>query len=192
MSPFAPLPSLLSRDPAPGSDGPADGRVERLVQQAYPDLHRLAQALLSRERRPHTLQPTALVHEAFLRMSKQERAQFSDETHFLRVAAAMMRRILVNHERDRRRLKRGGEASKVELVDVAESPSGEPIDFVALDEALNRLELIDRRKVDLVQLRYFAGLTLAETARALGLSLTHVKREWALARAWLQRALTEG
>ena len=180
MSPLAPSPT------------PSSLPVEQLVQLAYPELHRLAQQLLARERRPHTLQPTALVHEAFLRMSRQDRARFEDQAHFLRIAAAMMRRILVNHERDRRRLKRGGDAGKEEFIDVAEAAPGEAVDLVALDDALTRLEAIDRRKVDLVQLRYFAGLTLAETANALGLSLTHVKREWALAKAWLQRALTEG
>ena len=108
---------------------------------------------------------------------------------FLRMAAAMMRRILVNHERDRRRLKRGGGVQRVELEDVVDGSSRSSLDLLALEEALERLEAIDARKVEIVQLRFFCGLELTETAAALDISVAQVKRDWALARAWLARAL---
>ncbi|MEZ5964303.1 MAG: ECF-type sigma factor [Planctomycetota bacterium] len=167
----------------------ASSDVSLLVQRTYADLRRLAERFLVRERRGHTLQATALVHETYLRLANQNEAGWRDRAQFLRVAAEMMRRILVNHERDRRRLKRGGAAARIELEDVVPVAVADPIDLVALDEALVRLQAIDARKVEIVQLRYFAGLTLEETARALDLSVTHVKREWGLAKAWLLRDL---
>lgn len=163
-----------------------------MVQRTYADLRRLADRFLGRERRGHTLQATALVHEAWLRLAQQTQVAWADRMHFLRVAAEMMRRILVNHERDRRRLKRGGQARRIELEDVELSERNERIDLLALDDALTRLQAVDPRKVEMVQLRYFGGLTLHETAEALQLSVAHIKREWALVKAWLLRELDGG
>ncbi len=170
---------------------PPTRRPERssIAERTYPELRRLAERCLSRERRGHTLQPTALVNETFLRMARSGAVRQQDRMQFLRMAAAMMRRILVNHERDRRRLKRGGGAQRVELEDVVDGSSGSRLDLLALEEALERLEAIDARKVEIVQLRFFCGLELTETAAALDISVAQVKRDWALARAWLARAL---
>lgn len=163
--------------------------LARLAERCYPELRRLAERCLARERRGHTLQPTALVHEAFLRLCRQDAVRWEDRMQFLRLAAAMMRRILVNHERDRRRQKRGGGAQRLELDDVAADGKGPGLDLLLIEEALAALERIDPRKVEVVQLRFFAGLDLVETAAALDISVAQVKRDWALARAWLARAL---
>ncbi|MCC6783694.1 MAG: sigma-70 family RNA polymerase sigma factor [Planctomycetes bacterium] len=166
--------------------------LSRLAERCYPELRRLAERCLSRERRGHTLQPTALVHETFLRLCRQDAVRWEDRMQFLRLAAAMMRRILVNHERDRRRLKRGGRAQRLELADVPAGQGTAGIDLLVIEEALAELERIDPRKVEVVQLRFFAGLDLVETAAALDISVAQVKRDWALARAWLARALGAG
>ncbi|MCR9248542.1 MAG: ECF-type sigma factor [bacterium] len=168
---------------------PAESDVQHLTKLVYTQLHRLAQTHLHRERSSHTLQPTALVHEAYLRLAGQHRAQWSSRAQFLRVASEMMRRILVNHERDRTRLKRGGKRTTQMLTDEVLAEDHNPIDLVALDEALERLKTIDERKVTLVNLRFFAGLSLGETAAAIGISLAQVKREWALTKAWLMREI---
>jgi RNA polymerase sigma factor (TIGR02999 family) len=178
--------------PSQASGAPRDAEFGLLVQRAYADMRRLADRFLGRERRGHTLQATALVHEAWLRLAQQTEVEWADRMHFLRVAAEMMRRILVNHERDRRRLKRGGQMQRLELTDAEPFESNDRIDLLALDDALSKLQAIDARKVELVQLRYFAGLTLQETAEALRLSVAHVKREWALVKAWLLRELDGG
>lgn len=183
------IPDTREQLAASRQDPARDAGFTLLVQRTYADLRRLAERFLGRERRNHTLQATALVHEAYLRLARQADAQWSDRMQFLRVAAEMMRRILVNHERDRRRLKRGGNAIRLDL-DLVE-PFADPhaIDLVALDSALERLAEIDQRKVEIVQLRFFAGLTLEETAQALSLSVAQIKREWTLAKAWLLRDL---
>ncbi len=161
-----------------------------LLRRSYADLRRLAAKFLDAERRDHTLQPTALVHEAWLRLAAQDSSRWRDRAHFLRLAARMMRRILVNHERDRRRLKRGGaEGRRVPLSDELRAGHSDPLDLVALDQALRRLSGIDPRKVEVVNLRWFAGLELLEVAEVLGISLAQVKRDWALAKAWLAREL---
>ncbi|MCA8951795.1 MAG: RNA polymerase subunit sigma [Planctomycetes bacterium] len=160
-----------------------------MTQEVYAQLHRLAQVHLHRERASHTLQATALVHEAYLRLAGQDRARWSSRGQFLRTASEMMRRILVNHERDRTRLKRGGKQTLRSLGDDDAVEQHDPVDLVALDEALERLKAIDERKVVLVNLRFFAGLSLGEAASALGISLAQAKREWALTKAWLMREI---
>lgn len=166
-----------------------DSAAGRLLPLVYEELRRLAERYLSAERCDHTLQATALVHEAYLRLVDQRDSRVADRSHFYRVAALAMRRILVNHARDRGRLKRGGGARKLPLEDLQTESVEESVDLEALDEALNHLAAIDERKVQIVQLRYFGGLTVEETAEALNLSPAQVKRDWVLARAWLLRDL---
>ncbi len=172
------------------SDDP--GASAELLPLVYEELRALARARIAREKPGQTLQATALVHEAYLRLAGQTEVQWADRMHFLRVAANMMRRILVNHDRDRRRLKRGGSAQRVDLDGIEPTEEHDPVDLVALDDALVRLQDVDPRKVEIVQLRFFAGLTLRETAQALNLSIAQIKREWALVKAWLMRDLEGG
>ena len=164
--------------------------AEELAPLVYEELRSIAHRCLRRERAGHTLQTTALVHEAYLRLLGQTRVNWQGRRHFLAVAATMMRRILVNHARDRNRLKRGGAMARVELGDahfiVA---ANEQVDHLALDEALAQLGELAPEKVQLVELRYFAGCTLQEIAELQQTSLASVKREWALTRAWLRKAL---
>lgn len=150
------------------------------------ELRRLARLYLSREAAGHTLQPTALVNEAYLRLLQSQSVEWQDRVHFLAVAAKMMRRILVNHALAKRRQKRS--AVLVSLTEAGNVPGREE-DLIALDEALLALSKFDERKARLVELRYFGGLTAEETAAMLGTSLRTVTRDWDLARAWLLRAL---
>lgn len=163
---------------------------DRLVPLIYDDLHRLARAQLARERRGHTLQPTALVHEAYLRLVDHGRLDWQGRTHFLAIAATTMRRLLVSHARGRRAAKRGHGGIAVTLCDDHAVDEGRNVDLLALDEALTSLESIDPRQSRIVELRYFGGLTIEETAAALGISAATVKLDWSLARAWLFRELS--
>ena len=173
---------------------------ESLVRLVYAELHRQAQLALQRESEGHTLQPTALVHEAWLRLGDQHDARWESRSQFFAIAAQMMRRVLLDHARARHALKRGGAGLQVSLGDAdffaAESraPSAQcepidPLDIIMLDEALARLAVLDPQKARLVELRYFAGLSIPETAAALGISTATVGREWAIARMWLRREL---
>ncbi len=164
-------------------DGDPSGRLFELV---YAELRLLASSHLRRERRDHTLQATALVHEAYLRLVDQRNVTWQNRSHFFAVAARMMRRILVNHARDRNRLKRGGGAARVPLEDDVAATGRADVDLEALDEALEKLAALDERKVRVVEMRYFAGMSIEETADALNVSPATVKREWTLARAWLK------
>jgi RNA polymerase sigma factor (TIGR02999 family) len=157
----------------------------------YDELHRLAQNALRREgsERSHTLQTTALVHEAWLRLADQKRVEWQNRAHFCAIAARMMRRVLVDYARARNAEKRGGGAHAITLEDACADVSS-AVDLTALDDALRALESMDPGQARLVELRYFAGLTIDETAEALGVSPATVKREWAIARAWLRRELT--
>src|SRR5262249_20932827 len=146
---------------------------------------------LRRERRNHTLQPTALVNEAYMRLAAQRQVPWHDRAHFVALAAQMMRRILVDHARRRNMGKRSGRWARVTLSDQA-VPAPDDVDVIALDEALWRLAAFDPRKSRLVELRYFAGLSIDETADAIGLSPATVDREWRVARAWLQTQLGHG
>lgn len=155
----------------------------------YEDLRKLAAWQLQSERPDHTLQPTALVHEVYLKLAAQKPVQWQDKTHFFALAAQIMRHILVDYARTRQRDKRGGPQTKIALDDALNlSPHSDP-ELIALDEALNALAEKDARKSLIVELRYFGGLSIEEAAEALGVSSTTVKREWTIAKAWLRREM---
>jgi RNA polymerase sigma factor (TIGR02999 family) len=162
--------------------------LEELMPLVYDDLRRVAAHLMKNERAGQTLQPTALVHEAYLRMVDLKRADLQSRAHFLALAAQMLRRLLVDHARAKGRAKRGSGRIVLSMEDV---PGQEPdLDVLALDEALRDLALIDPQQSHIVELRYFAGVSIEETAASLGISVATVKRDWAVARAWLFRRLT--
>lgn len=165
-----------------------------LFDEVYKDLRRLARARLAFERPGHTLQATALVHEVWLRLAAQKRAQWEGKTHFLAVAAQCMRRLLVDHARGRGRQKRGGAWTRVTLGDVVEAAADQldPADLLALDTALEQLAAVDARQARVVELRSFGGLTVEEVAQLLGVSKRTVEDEWTHAHAWLKRHLTQG
>jgi RNA polymerase sigma factor (TIGR02999 family) len=163
--------------------------LDQMLPVLYQELHRLASRYISREATGHTLQPTALVHEAYLRLIDQRRVDWRNRAQFLGLAANMMRRILVSHARDRSARKRGGGAQPVSL-SLVESPSGRPdVELIALEEALERLAALDPRKGRVVELKFFGGLTIDEIAEVLQISAATVEREWAFARAWLYDAI---
>jgi len=153
------------------------------------ELRRLARRQMRRERPDHTLQTSALINEAYLRLGGVRRMHWRNRSHFLAMAARLMRRVLVDHARSRGYLKRGGAARKVSLDEAADVAVEPDRDFVALDAALTALEAIDARKSRVVELRFFGGLTVRETADVLGVSSDTVVRDWRLAKAWLLRAL---
>ncbi len=165
---------------------------DRMLPLVYHELRARAQAYLRRERREHTLQPTALVHEAFMRLIGQDRVAWRNRGHFFGVAAEMMRRILVDHARNRLAGKRLGAAVRVTLDDRIGVAQPEAVEVLLLDQALTELARLDPRQGEIVQLRYFAGLSEEEVAAALSLSRTTVKREWHTAKAWLFRRMTKG
>jgi RNA polymerase sigma factor (TIGR02999 family) len=186
-------------------DQPAD--ITRLLQEfsagdeaafneAIPLLYRELQDLAGRamrhERRDQTLDTTGLVHEAFLRLQGQRQVEWQDRRHFLAVAARMMRRILVDHARRRAALKRGGLQERVSLDESRFAADAPAIDLAALDDALKQLAQLDERQAKVVELRFFGGLTVEETAEVLEMSPATVKREWTVAKAWLRRAMTDG
>ena len=164
--------------------------VDELLPFVYQELRRLAAAYMSREREGHTLQPTALVHETYLKLIDQRKVDWKNRAHFFGLAAEIMRRILVNHARDRRAAKRGGNEEKISLTVAIDSLSSKP-DFVvlALNEALERLAAIDARKARVVELKFFGGLKTDEIAEVLQISDATVERDWTFARAWLFDAL---
>jgi RNA polymerase sigma factor (TIGR02999 family) len=181
----------LLRDWGAGSDDAFD----KLVPIVYAELREQAARYLRRERSGHTLQTTALVHEAYLRLIELRRIDWQNRAQFFAIAARLMRRILVEHARSRRAAKRGADPRRVPLdvaaeVAVGDAASDSVVDVLALDDALGRLEEMDPRRGRIVELRYFAGLPVAETAEALGISPATVQREWATARAWLRRELS--
>ena len=164
---------------------------ERLLPAVYDELHRQAARAMRRENDEHTLQATALVHEAYLRLVDQRRVEWRNRAQFFGVAAEIMRRILVDHARARHAAKRGGDAKRVTLgdADAASDGSDRGLDILALHEALERLAAMDAQQARVVELRYFGGLNIEETAEAMGISPATVKREWAVARGWLRREL---
>jgi RNA polymerase sigma factor (TIGR02999 family) len=169
------------------------GALERLLPIVYAELHRIAGRQLRRERRDHTLNPTALVHELYLRLVDQRRASWQNRAQFFGVAARLMRRVLVDHARSRQADKRGGSATHVSLEEAGDQPGVAALaDVLAVDEALERLAGQDPEQVRLIELRFFAGLTVEEAAHVLERSPRTVKREWRLARAWLHRELRGG
>jgi RNA polymerase sigma factor (TIGR02999 family) len=171
------------------SDGDAHA-LDRLMPLVYDELRRRAAAAMRRERTGHTLEPTALVHEAYLRLVDQRRVEWHSRAQFYAVAAEMMRRVLVDVARARRAAKRSGRWARVTLDDAVAVTQPVDIDVLELDAALQRLAALDERKSRIAVLRFFAGLTLADTATALGVSPATVGREWRVARAWLFDALS--
>jgi RNA polymerase sigma factor (TIGR02999 family) len=167
-----------------------DGALERLFPLVQPELHRLAHYHMSRERPGHTLQTTAILNEAYLRLVDNSKPLWQDRTHFVAAAAQLMRRIMVDHARERHALKRGGGALKVTLDEAALVTEARSEELLALDEALEALAVQDPRKSQIVELRYFGGMTVEETAEFLKLSPRTVEREWTMAKAWLYRALS--
>jgi RNA polymerase sigma factor (TIGR02999 family) len=169
------------------NDGDEAARC-RLIDAVYDELRRMARRYLRRERVDHSLAPTALVHEAYLKLIDQRRVQWQNRAHFFGIAAQVMRRILVDHARARTAAKRGSGAT-LTLDDVVVGRAPLDVDILALDAALEKLAAVDARQSRLVELRFFAGLTVEETAAALDVAPITVKRDWALARAWLFREL---
>ena len=166
--------------------------VDKLLPAVYDELRRLAAWKMSQELPGQTLQATALVHEAYLRLVGAQGQTWKSKTHFFSAAAEAMRRILVENARRKKRLKRGGDHQKVELDEADMAIEGPSEDIVALDEALSKLASTHRTKAELVKLRYFAGLTLDQAAGILGISPTTAKRHWTYARAWLYREISAG
>jgi RNA polymerase sigma factor (TIGR02999 family) len=165
--------------------------LDQLVPLVYEDLRRLAVGYMARETPGHSLQPTALVHEAYVRLVDQRRVQWRNRAHFFGVAASMMRRILVDHARRRRTEKRGGDVERVTLVgDEIAAGVRNGIDVLALHESLERLAAFDPQQERIVELRYFGGLTIEEAAEVVGVSPATVVREWTIAKAWLRASLS--
>ena len=170
--------------------GAGDDRArDELIPLVYGELRKMAGAKMARERPGQTLQPTALVNEAFLRLFGKDNPSWENRGHFFGAAAEAMRRILIERARSKARLMRGGDRQRVDLESSTGRSEPPPLEVLAVDEALTRLEAIDERMAQVVKLRYFAGLTLEEAAGALGLSLSTVNRLWTSARVWLQTEL---
>jgi len=170
-------------------DSPPEDGPDGILPIVYAELRRLAASYLSRERQGHTLQPTALVHEAYVRLIDQRQIDWNNRAQFIGLAAVMMRRILVNHARDRIADKRGGGAEHVPLTLAGEGIGAPEVNLLDLHEALTDLTATDPRKGRIVELKFFGGLTTAEIAEHLGLSVATVERDWKFARAWLYRAM---
>lgn len=169
--------------------GAIDPAMAAALPKLYDELRALAAGYLRRERSDHTLQPTALVHESYLRLLNQRTVDWGDRLQFLSIAARMMRRILSDHAIARRADKRGGGAAKVELDAALEFCDARAINIADIDDALRGLEALDPRQAQVVELRFFGGLTIPETAELMALSEATVKREWLTARKWLQREI---
>jgi RNA polymerase sigma factor (TIGR02999 family) len=165
---------------------------DELIPLVYDELHRRAAAYLRHERPDHTLQPTALVHEAYLRLAEQTRTDWKNRAQFFGIAAQMMRRILVDHARAGKMAKRSGTLMRVPLDDRHAAQASTDIDVLALDEVMTRLAAFDPRMCAIAELKFFAGLSIDEAAGVLGVSTATVEREWKAARAWLYAALTKG
>jgi RNA polymerase sigma factor (TIGR02999 family) len=163
---------------------------ERLIEAVYPELRRIARGYLQHERPGHTLQPTALVNEAYLQLVGQKDKDWQSRSHFFAVAAQVMRRVLVDYARQKKAQKRDGGRQRVELVDALAISEDRIEDVLAVDEALKRLAEWDPRQSKIVEMRFFGGLTEEEAAEALGISVRTVKRDWAVAKAWLHGELS--
>jgi RNA polymerase sigma factor (TIGR02999 family) len=163
--------------------------LDEMMPLVYDELHRLAERYLAGERPGHTLQPTALVHETYLRLINQRRVNWRNRAQFLGVAASMMRRILVNYARNRSAAKRAHGLKQVSLSLIDEPSEAADVDLIALEDALERLHILDTRKARVVELRFFGGLTMDEVAEVLDISLATTEREWSFARAWLFDAI---
>ncbi|MBA2435983.1 MAG: sigma-70 family RNA polymerase sigma factor [Chthoniobacterales bacterium] len=168
------------------------GAAERLMPLIYDELRQIARGYLRRERADHTLQATGLVHEAYLRLVDQTTTTWQNRAHFFGVAAGVMRRVLVDHARRHRTDKRGGKWEKLEFDEALAAGLPRSLDLVSLDEALQELARVDPRQSQVVELRFFGGLTTEETSEVLGVSPRTIKREWRRARAWLYREIRRG
>ena len=166
--------------------------LNRLIPLVYDELHRLAARQLRRERATHTLQTTALVNEAYIRLIDQRRVQWQDRDHFFAVASQLIRRILVSHARSRKALKRGGAQTTLVLDESIATPRRREVDLEALDDALEALARLDQQRARIVELRFFGGLSIESTANFLQISPATVKRHWNLAKAWLYREISRG
>jgi RNA polymerase sigma factor (TIGR02999 family) len=166
--------------------------LEKLMPIVYDELRRIAHRYMRRERPGHTLQTTALVNEAYLRLVGRREIEWQNRAHFFAVAAQVMRSLLVDYARGRKYAKRGGDRIQVTLDETAGAFEGQPAEVLALHEALEKLATVDRRKSQLVELRYFGGMSVEETAEVLGVSGITVKREWLKAKAWLYREINKG
>ncbi len=162
-------------------------QVADLLPLVYDELHAQAQRYLNRENRDHTLQPTALVHEAYLKLVDQSRVHWQGRTHFLAVGAQAMRRVLVDHARGRKRLKRGGDRQRIALDEGLALSTDRDEDLLAVDDALTKLAGLDPRQARIVELRFFAGMSVAEVAEVLGVSKRTVEAEWTAVKAWLRK-----
>lgn len=166
-----------------------DSAAARLLPKVYDELRALAQSYFQLERPDHTLQPTALVHEAFVRLIDQTRVEWKSQAHFIAIAATAMRRILADHARQHRAIKRGGDRKRVPLTKLS-TPSGDNmVDLLELDDVLTKLASLDERQSRIVELRFFGGLTVEQVADILGISKTTVESEWRMVRAWLSAEL---
>ncbi len=166
--------------------------LDELTPLIYNELHRIAHRHMRRERPGHTLQTSALINEAYIRLIDQREARWQSRAHFFAIASKLMRRILVDRARSKGYAKRGGNAQQVSLDEGMAAPGGRDTDLVALDDALKDLETVDERKCRIVDMRFFGGLSLEEIGEALEISVPTVEREWRAARAWLHRAMASG
>jgi RNA polymerase sigma factor (TIGR02999 family) len=182
----------LAAAPPAGEDSlAAEAPLNRWVPLLYEELRAFAGKLLSGKAAGVTLQPTSLVHEAYLRLLDQRQVDWQDRLHFFRIAARVMRRVLVDHCRARVALKRGGDQIMIALDEALAATAPSEIDVLAVDRLLTDLDALDPQQARIVELRFFAGLTVEETAEALGISKATVKRDWALSRAWMARELSQ-
>lgn len=164
--------------------------LRKLTPLVYNELRRIAHRYMQQERVEHTLQTTALVHEAYVRLAGAQKIEWQNRAHFFGVVAQIMRRVLIDHARRLQYVKHGGDMERISLENVTEMPRERAAELLALDEALNELARLDSRKARVVELRYFGGLSIEETADALDVSAMTVRRDWRAAKAWLYRALT--
>jgi RNA polymerase sigma-70 factor, ECF subfamily len=174
------------------SDNQRDDSADALLKLVYDELRRQARRYLQKERSGHTLQTTALVHEAYLKLIKQKSVVWESRTHFFGIAATMMRRILIDYAKTRHRIRRGGTSEDLPLENaITVAVSNTNFDLLELDEALNKLSEKEAHLAKVVELRFFSGLDVVETAEVLGVSESTIKRDWAMAKAWLHRELTK-
>ena len=184
LSDNEPITTLL-RDFAAGNKAALD----RLIPLLYPELRRLARGYMRNQRTAHTLQPTALVHEAYARLVKQNQQDYNSRAHFMGVAAHIMRQILIDHARARNAEKRGGKVAKVPLDEVTDMAAERPSAMIAIDDTLRELERTDPLKAQLVEMRFFGGMTAEDSAEVLKINVAQVRRQLRVGQAWLQRAL---
>jgi RNA polymerase sigma factor (TIGR02999 family) len=196
MSAVHASPAIATLDLLHGTSTGDASAAEKLLPMVYEELRRMAHRQISAERRGHTLQATALVHEAFLKLMGPREVPWQNKAHFFAAAAEAMRRILIDHARAKAAATRGGPDARRAAIDLTSLPNPdserEVAGFLILDEAINRLEAVDREAASAVRLRYFAGLTIDETAETLGVSPATVKRAWTFARGWLKNAIESG